>query len=151
MKHEQFFELLSVYVDGELDAAERERTEAHVVECSVCAARIRELRAMRQFIQSAASVELSTQFFPRLMRALRGEEDPVKLWSGAELLARRLVVGLAFVVVIVVGVGSFVQAEEPIVFEPYLAGEQSDSLSAQVLMSREEISKDDLLLAVVSR
>jgi hypothetical protein len=67
-----------------------------------------------------------------------------------EQFARRLVLALVVVVVLVVGIGSLNTQKESIVIEPYLAGEVADSVSTRVLTTG-EVSKEDLLLAVFTR
>jgi anti-sigma factor RsiW len=47
---------LDAYHDGELDAAERARVEAHLSACSTCAAELAEMRALSARIGAAAAI-----------------------------------------------------------------------------------------------
>lgn len=67
-----------------------------------------------------------------------------------EAFARRFVVGLGGVVVLFVALATTIRPEEPVVAEPYLTGEMSDSTATRVLLTKEAPTKNDLLLAVVS-
>lgn len=46
MTRDEWADRLSEYIDGELTGAERERLEAHLLECGECAATLEELRAV---------------------------------------------------------------------------------------------------------
>jgi anti-sigma factor RsiW len=150
MNHHDTRFLLSAYFDGELSDDDASKVQSHLRQCAECARELDELKALRSGVRSAASVKLSTVFLSRLMRTLRGEEDPVQVWQGAEMLARRLVLAMAVIVVVIVGVGSLGQAEEPIVLGPYLAGQTSDSAAGQMVLGEEGITKEDVLVAALS-
>lgn len=94
-------ELLSAYLDGEVDAGERTRVEAHLEVCEACRAELESLRATagmlhrlplepapRSFLIPAP--EPQTSWVMRLMR-------PMKLATAAAVFVLALVVGADFV------------------------------------------------------
>lgn len=149
--HQKTKALISAWVDGELDQADRSVVEDHLVSCPHCAGYERELRAISVGMHSITPADLSPQFPSSVVRAIRNETAESRIWQPAEVFARKCVTGLAALVVIFVGVAMTTQPEEPVVAEPYLVGEPADSAATRTLLSQEALSKNDILLAVVSK
>jgi anti-sigma factor RsiW len=150
MNHTTLQQLLSAYVDGELTNEESVLVREHLQHCAECTRSLREIQLIRTDLRSVAHVELRSTFTPQLLRTLRQQQEQNGGWGTAELFARRLVFALIVVVFFVVGLGSFGGSEEAMVFEPYLSGESTDTVTARVLTTG-EVSKEDLLLAVSTR
>ena len=81
----------------------------------------------------------------------RGEEEGEVVWLGTERFARRLVLALSVFVICVVGLGSLFEPEQSVTVDRYLTSEPSDSLARRVLEPHQEISKDDIVYAALSK
>jgi len=150
MNHRDIRKLISAMVDGELDDAETKRVNEHMASCPSCTRYARTLRMVSADIRSVSPVSLPDTFPLSVLRALRAEEAESRIWMPVEAFARRFVVGLGGVVVLFVALATTIRPEEPVVAEPYLTGEMSDSTATRVLLTKEAPTKNDLLLAVVS-
>ncbi len=151
MNHSHLFQMLSSYVDRELDGEERLLMEDHIQKCPECKRRVVEMAALTQDVRSVASMSLPASFAADVLRVIRVNADESKGWILAEFMARRILVGLSLVVLLAFGFTSLTTAEPPVTVERYLRGETSDSSESQILMNGGEISRDDVLLAAVSK
>jgi hypothetical protein len=109
------------------------------------------MRAIRPQIRSAADVSLPDNFAFSVLRAARFERENSLAWLGAERFARDLVFGLTLVVMVLVGLGTFLQSEPPLHVDRYLAGEPTDSLTQRVMENQGEILKEDVVLAALTK
>ena len=151
MNHSKLFQMLSSYVDGELDGEEMSLMENHIQKCPECGRRVAELAAIAQDVRSVASVSLPSSFASDVLRSIRLSADESKGWVNAEFMARRILVGLSLVVLLAFGFTSLSKTDPPVTAEHYLRGETSDSAESQILMNGGDISRDDVLLAAVSK
>lgn len=151
MNHQQFESTLSSYIDGELSAQQALEFESHLQECPACKMQMVQLQNIREGIRSAAVADLPDSFSANVLRFIRLQTSQSESWRGAERLAWRIVFALSILVVLIVGVGILNTSEQSINMERYLSGIQPDSAVQRVLLNPEEISKDDVLLAVVTR
>lgn len=150
MNHSDARMLISALIDGEIDDAGRQSVGEHLESCAECAAFEREVRSMSSDIRGVAPYAIPEGFTRDVVRSVRRWEEETRAWSPVELLARRLVLGLAAVVLVFVSLAMIVQEEEPVMVERFLSGEQADSSATRVLLGTEAISKDDVLLAAVT-
>ena len=150
MTHRTIRRLISAQVDGESDRSKDEMIREHLERCEECRAFRAEIDALRSDLRSLDPLVPGPAFVAAVLRRTRVEQEEYRLWSPVEQVARRFVSGLAVAVLIFVSLAMVAQPEEPVVFERYIAGEQSDSTSAS-LLAGEVISNDDLLFAAVSR
>lgn len=150
MNHRNIRKLISAMVDGELDDAGTKLANEHIASCPSCARYARGLQMISLDIRSVNAVTLPGTFPASVLRAIHAEEAEARLWLPVESFARRFVVGLGAAVVLFVALAVSIRPEEPVVAEPYLTGELSDSTATRVLLTKETPSKNDLLLAVVS-
>jgi len=151
MNHADVRKLISSLRDGELDDAGKEVVAGHVKDCEGCRQYEQAVRSMSSGIRALTPFTLRQGFTHDVVRSVRQTTEESRLWSSVELVARRLVLALGAAVLVFVTLAMIVQREEPVVIEPYLAGEQSDSSAARTLLAKETISKDDILLAAVTR
>src|SRR4029079_1855128 len=63
-------QVLSAYVDGELDAAARERVEAHVQTCGGCAEEIRSLRETSRLLRGYPFADVDREELARAHEAI---------------------------------------------------------------------------------
>ncbi|HAL56208.1 MAG TPA: hypothetical protein DCP63_06990 [Bacteroidetes bacterium] len=151
MNHFDSDDLLSRYLDDEVTADERTRASAHLETCEACRWRFHELRQVRGFIKAAGDFELDPMFAYEVVRAVRRDEEGDVVWLGTERFARRLVLALSVFVICVVGLGSLFEPEQSVTVDRYLTSEPSDSLARRVLEPHQEISKDDIVYAALSK
>ena len=151
MNHSRIVEMVSAYVDDELDQQARSFIETHVNGCSECSRRMVELKTMAHELRSAADVTLRPSFAANVLRAIRQSADESTGWMLAEFMARRVLVGLSVLVLLTFGYTTLNETEPQATVERYLRGEPSDSAESQILNNAGEISRDDVLLAAVSK
>lgn len=151
MNHINIRQMISASVDGELGPEETAVMARHVDECAECRRYRDQLLQTSAAIKAAGDFRLAEGFTYQIVRSVRREVEESRLWLPVEQIARRFVLGLSIVVMIVVSLSMVMQPEEPIIMEPYLAGEQSDSSVTRTLLTKEELSKDDILFAAVTR
>jgi anti-sigma factor RsiW len=83
---------LHVYADGELDLARNLEVEAHLQECPVCAAALRQLQALKHSLGDAALYHRPADYYAlrqRILAPLRAKHGPRRGWANtaAALLA----------------------------------------------------------------
>jgi anti-sigma factor RsiW len=150
MNHRDLRQLISAYKDGELVEHDVQVVQDHMHSCRECREYLVLLQATGDIIRGADVVHLGPEFTNGVMRSVRRDEEQSMLWLPVEQFARRLVLGLSFAVILFVTLSMMFQPREPVVIEPYLAGERSDSSVTRTLLTKDTISKDDVLLAAVT-
>jgi hypothetical protein len=106
---------------------------------------------MRTSVSQAADVELSYGFEFRLRRVIQQEGSHEELWDGVETVARNAVAAIAVVVLCVVLLTTMDAVAQDVPNEPIIAASQADSLTNHVFSKQSEISRDDLVYAVLTR
>jgi len=144
-------QLLSFYVDNELAEEERREISEHLASCESCRLALEELRALRVRIREAADVSLPDNFVYSVLRSARREQENSVVWISTERFARNVVVVLSVLVLMLVGLGTFLRSEPPIRVDRYLITEPTDTLAGQVLGTQGEISKDVMVYAVLTK
>lgn len=151
MNHASMRQLISAFVDGELNVMQAESVREHLVSCADCRLFEEGLRSLGEDIRSAGDVNLTEQFTNNVLRATRRDDEEARSWFPAEQAARRLVVGLSVIAAVFVSLATMARPEDPVLIEPYLAGEPADSSVTRSLLTKESISKDDVLFAALTR
>jgi anti-sigma factor RsiW len=151
MNHKKIERMLSAYVDDELDKAGLMFVQEHMSDCDSCRERVQQLRAIRSRIRDAATVDLPDNFVYSVQRAIRREEQESVVWLGTERFARNVVVALCIIVFAVVAFGSYLKPQQSIGVDRYVSGEVLDSAAHAVLGTQQEISKEDVILAALSK
>lgn len=151
MIHKSIERQLSAYVDNELSVSEAGSVRAHVEGCPLCQQRVQVLRAIRTSIRDAASVVLPETFVYSVQRAVRQREQEYVMWLGPERFARNIVVALCVIVITLVAVGSYLTPQPAVGEDRYFSGEPSDSAAHAVIGSQRELSKDDVMIAALTR
>lgn len=75
MQCERARELLSAYIDNELDAGERRAVAAHVAECRACAAAVNDMRRIGGLLAQAGRERPAKALAPRIERVLAGAAE----------------------------------------------------------------------------
>jgi anti-sigma factor RsiW len=151
MNHRFFERQLSAYVDNELSESEAKSVRTHIDGCAVCQQQAEVLRAIRTSIREAASVVLPETFVYSVQRAVRRQEQEYVIWLGPERFARNIVVALCVIVFTLVAIGSYLTPQPVTGEDRYFSGEPSDSAAHAVIGSQRELSKDDVMVAALSR
>ena len=152
MNHDSLRELLSAYVDGELDKVQQADVLAHLETCSACNRTLGELRQIRSGITSSADIEFPYDFAPNVLRNARAERESVMSWLGIERSAEGTFAVLAVIVILFLFfMNARPTASTVVSLDQYMVLDAGDSVATQVLVKQEEISKQDVFYAVVSR
>ena len=151
MSHELHNEELSAYLDGELDEARRGRIEQHLEACVRCRETLNAYRSDSARVKAAKEDLLDESFVFAVRARVRSGSDEQVAWIPAERSARRLVLALALVVIAVTG--ALWNTTEPFtgVVERYYSPAQQDSVLNSLLSADAAPTKDDLLLAVITK
>jgi anti-sigma factor RsiW len=143
--------LLSAYVDHELSEIEAKTVREHMEGCPSCQQRMQELGSIRARIREAATANLPDNFVYAVQRSIRQEQQESVVWLGTERFARNVVVALCVLVFAVIAFGTVLKPQQPLGEERYLSGEPSDSAAHAVLGSQRTISKEDVMLAALTK
>jgi len=151
MSHDLRHEDLSAYLDGELDEARRGQIEHHLESCPECRETLSAYRLDSTRLRATKEDLLAESFVYSVRARVRSGSDEQVAWIPAERIARRLVLALALVVVAVTG--AFWNTTEPLtgVVERYYSTAQQDSVLTSLLSDDAAPTKDDLLLAVITK
>jgi anti-sigma factor RsiW len=151
MNHNDIRALLSSFIDDEVSESERLTVKAHLDSCPECKITVTQLMTIKRNVHTAGDFDLPYGFAHVLIRSIHHKQDVSMSWLGIEQSAQRLVFGLAIVVLMIVGLTSFKKSEEPSSAEHYVNGLVADTGSTEVLMKRNSISNDDVLIAVLTK
>lgn len=75
MNCDELVELVSGYLDDELDARHRARFDAHLLDCEGCRNYLEQFRETVRALGRVAGSELDPAFRDKLLTALRGWQD----------------------------------------------------------------------------
>ena len=98
MSPDSFTDRMSDYIDGALSAAEREKLDAHLTECSDCRALVRDLRSVRREARSLPPVEPPEQVWDSIAARIRTHDGSALRRSSfhtALAVAAALVLGVS--------------------------------------------------------
>ncbi len=151
MKHRAFEQQLSAFVDQELTEAQMESMRKHLESCAACQRQVQELHSIRSQIRAAATVTLPDGFIYSVRSAIRREESESVIWLGTERLARNVVVGLCILVLGMVVFESYITPQQSFGVDRYFNGEPADSAAQTIIGNQQELSKADILMAVMTR
>lgn len=149
MKHKTMEELLSAYYDHELTAEQTQLVERHLRECIHCREAMAAFQNASDALRSAADFELAPMFTANVLRTIRLEKEEEGSWFSAVSVGRRLVWALGVVSVVIVGTSALNQPESPLPPEVYFTSEPVDSSVTRTLLQKEELSKDDIIIAAL--
>jgi anti-sigma factor RsiW len=151
MNHKAFQQKLSAYVDHELAEEQTELMRKHIEGCAACRRQLQELHSIRTQIRAAATVTLPDNFIYSVKGAIRREQSESVVWLGTERLARNVVVGLCILVLGMVVFESYLTPQQSFGVDRYFNGEPADSAAQTIIGSQQELSKADILMAVMTR
>lgn len=149
MTHLEANDLLQALFDGELDSDCANEVQVHVDGCLECRNVITSWTLVRTAIRTSAMTDCSPSFAEELRETMLLERDAFRVWSSVEPLARRLVTGLA-VIVLLVTVFVWTGSDEIVHMTTALSIVPADTSSSGMLLQNEALTKSDVLLATLA-
>jgi predicted anti-sigma-YlaC factor YlaD len=151
MNHKKMQLLVSTFVDGEIQEKEKALVLSHLKECPECRTFIEQARRIREEICALGEVKLENSFTARIVHSIEKRDEQTVEWLGIEPLARNTFFLLASFVLIIFFLTSKEHSTTPTLNDQLLERITSDSISTKVLLQQENLSKSDLLYAVMTK
>lgn len=151
MSHKKLQILVSTYLDGEVNGSEKATALAHLEVCSECRQFIEHAKLIREEICALGEVKLANSFAARVAYSVEKRDEQTMEWLGVEPLARNTFILLAGFVLIIFFFTSFSNEAPASMNDPLLNRITSNSVSTNVLLQQGNLSKSDLLYAVMSK
>jgi anti-sigma factor RsiW len=151
MNHNELQQLLSAYTDGYANEPQRITVLAHLETCSACRKFLDEVKQMKEGIRETADVHLHHAFSTKVLASIQRKEETAVPWMGVELSARNTVLALTVLVLILFAATTIGSKQQSLGPQHLLTAGVDDSLANTVLMQQTELSKDDVMLALVTK
>ena len=151
MNHKKIQLLVSSYLDEEVNDSERAQALSHLEVCSECRQFVEHAKLMRENICALGEVELANSFTARVAYSVEKRDEQTVEWLGIEPSARNTFILLAGLVLVMFFLTSFNNNAASAMNDQLLSRITSDSVSTRVLLQQENLSKSDLLYAVMTK
>jgi predicted anti-sigma-YlaC factor YlaD len=151
MNHKEIQLLVSSFLDGEIKEDDKAKVQMHIEACSECRRFTEQAQQMREHICALGEAKLPYAFSARVAQVVEKRDKQMEEWLGVEPLARNTVFAIAVVVLMMFIFTSFQNGVSSLSADQLLSGIISDSTGTQVLLQQDELSKNDLLYAVVTK
>lgn len=151
MNHKKLKILVSSYLDGEVSDSEKAQARSHLEACSECRQFMEHAKRMRKEIVTLGEVHLSGSFTSRVLHSVDQRDEQFIEWLGIEPSARNTFILLASFVLIMFFMTSFKTTAASAVNDQLLKRITSDSVTTHVLLQQDNISKSDVLYAVMTK
>jgi hypothetical protein len=151
MNHSELQMLISSYLDGEVNDADKVKVLSHLDTCAECRQFVEYAAQMHEAILSLGAIELTNDFAARTARLLERGDEQIEEWLGVEPLARNTFFAIAAVVLVMFFLTNFNKGTSPGITEVLIDGSDGDSAATQVLLQPGSLSKNDLLYAVMTK
>lgn len=151
MSHKKMQLLMSSYVDGEIKEDEELEVLEHLNTCTECRQFVKNAGEIREEIRALGGVELSYAFSERVAHLVKKNDEQTRDWLGVEPLARNTFIAIAVIVFVMFLITSFNKGISPGIAEVLINGSNGDSAATQVLLQPGNLSKNDLLFAVMTK
>jgi anti-sigma factor RsiW len=151
MSHKKLKILVSSYLDGEVDDKEKTEARSHLEACSECRRFVDHAKLMREEISALGEVKLANSFATRVAYSVEKRDEQTMEWLGIEPLARNTFILLAGFVLLILFFTSFRNDAASSANDQLLNGITSNSLSTTILLQQGNLSKSDLLYAVMNK
>ena len=151
MNHEKIRLLVSSYLDSEVNDSEKAKVLLHLEVCSECRQFVEHAKLMRENICALGEVELANSFTARVAYSVEKRDEQTVEWLGIEPSARNTFILLAGLVLVMFFLTSFNNNTASAMNDQLLSRITSDSVSERVLLQQENLSKSDLLYAVMTK
>jgi predicted anti-sigma-YlaC factor YlaD len=151
MNHKIIQLLVSSYLDGEVNESEIIEVRTHLEGCSECRQFIKEAQLIRNEICALGEVKLANYFAERVAHSVDKRDKQTMEWLGIEPLARNTFIVLAGFVLVLFFFTGFNNSNASAMNDQLLKRITSNSVSTQVLLQQGNLSKSDLLYAVMTK
>jgi predicted anti-sigma-YlaC factor YlaD len=151
MNHDELQKLMSSYLDGEANEADKAILLSHLDDCTECRLFIDHANQIHKAIRALGEIELSHSFASRTVQVVERGNDQVEEWLGVEPLARNTFFAIAITVFLMFVLTSMNNAASPGITEVLMEESGGDSVATQVLLQPGDFSKNDLLYAVMTK
>jgi anti-sigma factor RsiW len=151
MNHKKNQILVSSYLDGEVNESEKAEALSHLEVCPECRQFIEQSKLMRENIRALGEVDLANSFAARVAYSVEKRDEQTVEWLGIEPSARNTFILLAGFVLVMFFLTSFNNNTGSAMNDQLLNRITSNSVSTQVLLQQENLSKSDLLYAVMTK
>jgi predicted anti-sigma-YlaC factor YlaD len=151
MNHKKIQLLVSSYLDGEVNDSEKAKALLHLEVCSECRQFIEHAKLMREEICALGEVKLADSFTARVAYSVEKRDEQTVEWLGIEPSARNTFFLLAGFVLVMFFLTNFNNSTAPLMNDQLLNRITSNSVSTQVLLQQGNLSKSDLLYAVMTK
>ena len=151
MRHKKLQLLVSAYLDGEVNDAEKAIVDSHLKGCSECRRFIEHATLMREEISALNEFHLTNSFTARVLHTVKKRDEQTVEWLGIEPLARNTFILLAGFVLLIFFFTKFNSDTPSSMNDQLLNRITSNSISTNVLLQHGNLSKSDLLYAVMSK
>ena len=151
MNHKELQLLVSSYVDNEVIESDKAKVLKHLEVCSDCRQFVEHAKYIREDIRALGEAELQYTFATRIAHLVEKNIERDIEWLGIEPLARNTFYAIVAVVFLMFVLTSYNNASTPGIAEQLFSGQGGDSITTHVLLQTEDISKSDLLYAVMTK
>jgi predicted anti-sigma-YlaC factor YlaD len=151
MNHKNLQLLVSAYLDGEVYDSEKDIALSHLEACSECRQFVEHAKLIREEICALGDLKLSDSFAARVSHSVEKRDEQTVEWLGIEPSARNTFILLAGFVLVFFFITSFNNNAAAAMNDQLLSRITTDSISTHVLLQQENLSKSDLLYAVMTK
>jgi uncharacterized membrane protein SirB2 len=151
MNHKKMQLLVSSYADGEVSDSEKAITLLHLEVCPKCRQFIEKATFIRKEICALDEVKLANSFAARVAYSVERRDEQTMEWFGIEPLARNTFILLTGIVLVIFFFASFNNDTASSMNDQLLNRISSNSVSTNVLLQQGNLSKSDLLYAVMTK
>ncbi len=151
MNHKKMQLLVSSYLDNEINDSEKTKVLSHLEVCSECCQFIEHSKIIRKEICALGEVKLENSFTARVVYSAQKRDEQTVEWLGIEPSARNTFFLLATIVLVMFLITSFSNNTVSAMNDQLLNRITSDSISTRILFQQENLSKSDLLYAVMTK
>jgi predicted anti-sigma-YlaC factor YlaD len=151
MNHKKLQLLVSSYLDGEVNESEKAIVLSHLEVCSECRRFMKHARFIREEMSALGEIKLENSFASRVAYSVERRDEQTMEWLGIEPLARNAFIMLAGFVLIMFFIMRFDNNTTSTMNDQLLNRITSNSVSTHVLLQQENLSKSDLLYAVMTK
>ncbi len=149
MNHKKIQILVSSYLDDEVNDSEKAEVLSHLELCSECRQFIEHAKLMKEEISALGEVKLANSFTAQVAYSVEERDEQSMEWLGIEPSARNTFFLLAGFVLVIIFLTSFNNNTVSAMNDQLLNRITSDSISTRVLLQQENLSKNDVLYAVM--
>ena len=150
MNHKDMLMLVSMYCDNELSQDKKLVVESHLNTCEECRQFAESIKLVRNEIKELTQLDLPQTFTSNVVHSIQQSDVQSEIWLNIEPSARNTFFAIAVSVVILFLLSSIFNSNRD-AMEQSWSSITADSTATQVILQQDEITKNDLLYAVISK